>query len=84
MTGLFLSVSSKAGITPPDGGNANGNTAIGVGALYKNTTGIVNTAIGARALLSATGNYNVALGDSAGESLSAGDIISISATMSSV
>ena len=107
MTGLFSFVSSEAGIPPPDGSDANGNTAegtqalfsnttgnantaIGVGALYENTTGTGNTAtgmaalgsnttgfantgIGARALLSATGNYNVALGDSAGESLTRGD-----------
>src|SRR5439155_912528 len=105
--GLFSFVLSEAGIPPPDGGNAKGNTAegtqalfsnttgnaktaTGVGALYKNTTGtgntatgmaalgsnttgIANTAIGTRALLNATGNYNVALGDSAGEFLSAGD-----------
>ena len=107
MTGLFSFVLSEAGIPPPDGGKAKGNTAegtqalfsnttgnantaTGVGALYKNTTGtgntatgmaalgsnttgIANTAIGTRALLNATGNYNVALGDSAGEFLSAGD-----------
>jgi Chaperone of endosialidase len=107
MSGLFSFVSSEAGSPPPDGGNANGNTAegtlalfsnttgnantaIGVGALYKNTTGsgntatgmaalgsnttgFANTAIGARALLNATGNSNVALGDSAGEFLTAGD-----------
>ena len=42
-------------------------------ALFSNTTGFANAAIGARALLSATGNYNVALGDSAGEALSTGD-----------
>ena len=41
-------------------------------ALGSNTTGFSNTAIGARALLSATGNYNVALGDSARESLTTG------------
>ena len=50
-----------------------GNTATGMAALGSNTTGIANTAIGTRALLNATGNYNVALGDSAGEFLSAGD-----------
>jgi Chaperone of endosialidase len=42
-------------------------------ALGSNTSGFSNTAIGARALLIATGNYNVALGDSAGESLTTGD-----------
>jgi hypothetical protein len=42
-------------------------------ALGSNTTGFANTAIGARALLNATGNYNVALGDSAGEFLTTGD-----------
>ena len=41
-------------------------------ALGSNTTGFSNTAIVARALLSATGNYNTALGDSAGESLTTG------------
>ena len=41
-------------------------------ALGNNTTGLSNTAIEARALLSATGNYNTALGDSAGESLTTG------------
>ena len=50
-----------------------GNTATGMAALGSNTTGFFNTAIGARTLLSATGNYNVALGDSAGESLTTGD-----------
>jgi hypothetical protein len=50
-----------------------GNTAAGMAALGSNTTGFANTAIGARALLNAVGNYNVALGDSAGESLSTGD-----------
>jgi hypothetical protein len=50
-----------------------GNTATGMAALGSNTTGFSNTAIGARTLLSATGNYNVALGDSAGESLTTGD-----------
>jgi hypothetical protein len=50
-----------------------GNTATGMAALGSNTTGFSNTAIGAKTLLSATGNYNVALGDSAGESLTTGD-----------
>jgi uncharacterized coiled-coil protein SlyX len=49
------------------------NTATGMAALGSNATGFANTAIGARALLNATGNYNVALGDSAGEFLSRGD-----------
>src|SRR6266480_3485646 len=73
MTGLFSFVLSEAGIPPPDGGNAKGNTAEGTQALFSNTTGNANTATGVRALLNATGNYNVALGDSAGEFLSAGD-----------
>jgi hypothetical protein len=42
-------------------------------ALGSNTIGFSNTAIGARALMTATGNYNVALGDSAGELLNTGD-----------
>jgi hypothetical protein len=42
-------------------------------ALGSNTTGFANTAIGVSALLNATGNYNVALGNSAGEFLSTGD-----------
>jgi uncharacterized coiled-coil protein SlyX len=49
------------------------NTATGMAALGSNRTGSSNTAIGARALLNATGNYNVALGDSAGELLGTGD-----------
>jgi hypothetical protein len=50
-----------------------GNTAAGMAALGSNTTGFSNTAIGARALMNTTGNYNVALGDSAGEFLRIGD-----------
>jgi hypothetical protein len=73
MTGLLSFVSSEAAIPTPDGGNANGNTAEGTQALFSNTTGNANTAIGARALLNATGDYNVALGDSAGEFLSTDD-----------
>ena len=49
------------------------NTATGMAALGSNRTGSSNTATGARALLNATGNYNVALGDSAGELLGTGD-----------
>jgi hypothetical protein len=49
------------------------NTATGMAALGSNTTGFSNTAIGAMALLNATGNYNVALGNSAGQFLSTGD-----------
>jgi hypothetical protein len=50
-----------------------GNTAAGMAALGTNTTGFSSTAIGAKALLNATGNCNVALGDSAGEFLGTGD-----------
>src|SRR4029450_4462729 len=50
MTGLFLFVSSEAGTPPPDGGNANGNTAEGTLALFSNTNGNANTAIGVGAL----------------------------------
>jgi hypothetical protein len=50
-----------------------GNTATGMAALGTNTTGFSSTAIGAKALLNATGNCNVALGDSAGEFLGTGD-----------
>ena len=50
-----------------------GNTATGMAALGTNTIGFSSTAIGAKALLNATGNCNVALGDSAGEFLGTGD-----------
>jgi hypothetical protein len=63
MTGLFSFVSSEAGIPPPDGGNANGNTAEGTQALYSNTTGDANTAIGVGALYkNTTGVSNTATG----------------------
>jgi uncharacterized coiled-coil protein SlyX len=63
MTGLFSFVSSEAGISPPDGGNANGNTAEGTQALFSNTTGNANTAIGAGALYkNTTGGGNTATG----------------------
>jgi hypothetical protein len=54
MTGLFSFVSSGAGIPPPGGGNANGNTAEGTQALFSNTTGNANTAIGVGALYKKT------------------------------
>ena len=63
MTGLFSFVSSEAGIPPPDGGNANGNTAQGTQALFSNTTGNANTAIGVGALYkNTTGTGNTATG----------------------
>jgi Chaperone of endosialidase len=63
MTGLFSFVSSEAGIPPPDGGNANGNTAEGTQALFSNTTGNANTAIGVGALYkNTTGTGNTATG----------------------
>jgi hypothetical protein len=48
--------------------NASGadNTAMGYSALYYNTNGTGNTAIGDQALLCVQGNYNIAVGDSAG------------------
>jgi hypothetical protein len=63
MTGLFSFVSSEAGIPPPDGGNANGNTAEGTQALFSNTTGNANTATGVGALYkNTTGTGNTATG----------------------
>jgi Chaperone of endosialidase len=63
MSGLFSFVSSEAGSPPPDGGNANGNTAEGTLALFSNTTGNANTAIGVGALYkNTTGTGNTATG----------------------
>jgi Chaperone of endosialidase len=63
MAGLFSFVSSEAGIPPPNGGNANGNTAEGTQALFSNTTGNANTAIGVGALYkNTTGTGNTATG----------------------
>jgi trimeric autotransporter adhesin len=63
MTGLFSFVSSEAGSPPPDGGNANSNTAEGTQALFSNTTGNANTAIGVGALYkNTTGVSNTATG----------------------
>jgi hypothetical protein len=63
MTGLFSFVSSEAGSPPPDGDNANGNTAEGTQALFSNTTGNANTATGVGALYkNTTGTGNTATG----------------------
>jgi hypothetical protein len=63
MVGLFSFVSSEAASPPPDGGNANGNTAEGTQALSNNTTGNANTAIGVGALYkNTTGTGNTATG----------------------
>src|SRR5438067_837372 len=42
------------------------NVAVGAGALMSNTLGTQNTAVGTNALVNSTGNYNTALGASAG------------------
>jgi hypothetical protein len=48
------------------GGNVSGNTVVGSGALYSNTTGQQNTVIGSGALQSnTTSSYNTAIGDKA-------------------
>ncbi len=48
------------------------NTATGVNALFSNTAGEANTAIGSNALENNTGDFNIALGNFAGESLTTG------------
>jgi hypothetical protein len=50
------------------------NTAIGQNALPANISGIGNTAIGRHALFNTTGNANIALGATAGEGLTTGDL----------
>jgi hypothetical protein len=63
IAGLFSLVSSEAGNPPPEGGNANNNTAEGTQALSSNTTGGANTAIGVGALnKNTTGANNTATG----------------------
>ena len=49
-----------------------GNTATGFQALSKNIIGVNNTAVGIGALFAATGNYNTALGVSAGSAIGPG------------
>ena len=56
------------------------NTAVGSGALFSNTAGHDNTAVGTNALGSSTGNFNIALGDLAGNDVTtAGNVICIGA-----
>src|SRR5438128_1371453 len=49
------------------------NVAIGGGALYSNTTGTGNVAVGIQALYPNNGNGNIAVGSGAGGNLTAGD-----------
>src|SRR5206468_12577402 len=59
MAGVFSFVLGEAGITPPDGGNARGNTAEGTQALFSNTAGSANSATGVGALYkNTTGTAN--------------------------
>ena len=53
--------------------NGGNNTGIGFEALQTNTTGNSNTAVGANALKNTTGSDNVALGESAGVAVLAGN-----------
>lgn len=52
--------------------SGNNNAAFGASALVQNRSGVGNTAIGAAALAENLGNYNTALGYSAGQALTAG------------
>jgi hypothetical protein len=62
-----------AGAGNPATTGAGGNTAVGYGALYSNSTGAANSAFGDRALhLNTTGNRNLAVGQYAGENQTTG------------
>jgi len=63
VTGNFALYTNTTGIR---------NTATGVDALFSNTTGEGNTAIGSNALQNNTGDFNIALGNFAGEGLTTG------------
>src|SRR5947207_14680110 len=63
---LAASPPAQAVVAPPDGGDANGNTAEGTEALSSNTTGRANTAVGVVALYkNTTGVRNIAIGRAA-------------------
>jgi hypothetical protein len=84
---LFSNTSGGANTANGEGalyGNTvgSGNTANGVQALYNNTEGAGNTAMGDAALYNSTGNSNVAVGDSAGYSVTtASDVTCIGANV---
>jgi hypothetical protein len=62
-TARLLNVDGSVGAEIRSGGSGLSNTAIGINALYANTTGNYNTAIGVNALYAnTTGHYNTAIG----------------------
>lgn len=65
--------STLEGLTVGKGAGAvSANTAVGVSALAGNSSGTRMTAVGYRAMVGATGNFNAAFGSNAFESLAAG------------
>jgi hypothetical protein len=80
-TGTGALLSNTTGITNTANGAfslffntaGTGNTAIGLQALFSNNIGSYNTAIGFDALINSTGGGNIALGASAGESVTTAD-----------